>query len=92
MTLINSKKNNFIPSLVSIYPEGKKITKSSTFIGIDLGTSTTVVSSISAPTKENLKTEPFQLEQPTEFGGIVSHELVNSVLVWKNNNHLRISG
>ena len=54
------------------------------FIGIDFGTSTTVVSQV---TVNNYKVyvNPVALSQPDEYGAMIRHHLINSVLAWKNN-------
>ncbi|MDR2200229.1 MAG: Hsp70 family protein [Deltaproteobacteria bacterium] len=56
-----------------------------TFIGIDFGTSTTVVSYfVGRPNGEALF-DTFKLEQPTEYGGTYASELINSVIAWHDN-------
>ena len=54
------------------------------FIGVDFGTSTTVVSQV---TVNNYKVDvsPVVLSQPDEYGAMIRHHLINSVLAWKNN-------
>lgn len=55
------------------------------FIGIDFGTSTTVVSkAVAQDQKVNIET--LTLSQPDEFGAEIRHHLINSVLAWKNNS------
>jgi molecular chaperone DnaK len=60
-----------------------------TFVGIDFGTSTTVVSiaTIDKETKE-IKTEPIWLNQKLYDGAIMSSEKVPTVIAWYNNQLL----
>lgn len=53
------------------------------YIGIDFGTSTTVVS---RATVNNYKViiESIKIAQPDEFGASIRHHLINSVISWKN--------
>jgi molecular chaperone DnaK (HSP70) len=83
-----TKTNNYLPTPASIYPDVRQAIKANTYIGIDFGTSTTVVSYMVDKGDGVLRAEPFELEQPMELGGIGSHELVNSVLAWKDNKLL----
>jgi molecular chaperone DnaK (HSP70) len=78
------KKSGYLPSR----DESEDSFSDKTFIGIDFGTSTTVVSYLRKSSKTERILETFQIEQPTEFGGTVSHELVNSVVAWKNDKLL----
>ncbi|MDR2457915.1 MAG: hypothetical protein LBD41_05490 [Clostridiales Family XIII bacterium] len=57
------------------------------YIGIDFGTSATVVSYIKQNGTDIIPVT-FELDQSTELGGSTSHKLVNSVLAWKNDNLL----
>ncbi|MDR2443865.1 MAG: Hsp70 family protein [Deltaproteobacteria bacterium] len=59
-----------------------------TYIGVDFGTSTTVVSAIIKDENGQITSKTLTLEQPTELGGITLHHLVNSVLAWTNNRLL----
>lgn len=53
------------------------------YIGIDFGTSTSVVSRV-VLTNNQAQIEPVYLDQPEEYGGVARHYLVNSVLAWRN--------
>lgn len=53
-----------------------------TYIGIDFGTSTTVVSVIKKDKDGNLCSEALQIAQPDGRGGCSEQEIVNSVLAW----------
>lgn len=53
-----------------------------TYVGIDFGTSTTVVSVIKKDKDGNLCSEPLQIAQPDGRGGCSEQEIVNSVLAW----------
>lgn len=55
----------------------------STYIGIDFGTSTSVVSCVTFSNNQ-AAAEPIFLNQPEEYGGTLRHYLVNSVLAWRN--------
>ena len=53
------------------------------YIGIDFGTSTTVISRATLEEgKVNISEVP--VRQPKELGGEITHYLINSVLAWKN--------
>lgn len=69
-------------SIITIQPEiaSEKIDKT-IYIGIDFGTSTTVVSTVQYDKKtEQISLTPLQIIQPTEFDDQLEHYLVNSVL------------
>lgn len=53
-----------------------------TYVGIDFGTSTTVVSVIKKDKDGNLCSEALQIAQPDGRGGCSEQEIVNSVLAW----------
>jgi len=53
-----------------------------TYIGIDFGTSTSVVSCMRRVEPGSLVSTPLVIEQPEEFGGRILHHLVNTVLAW----------
>ncbi|MDR1037534.1 MAG: Hsp70 family protein [Deltaproteobacteria bacterium] len=53
-----------------------------TYVGIDFGTSTSVASLVGLATAGTLTARTIPVEQPDEFGGTISHHLVNTVLAW----------
>lgn len=53
------------------------------YIGIDFGTSTSVVSRAYINGKK-VDIEPLKLNQPEQYGGVSRHYLANSVLAWKD--------
>jgi molecular chaperone DnaK (HSP70) len=59
-----------------------------TYVGIDFGTSTTVVSMVTKDVNEKIYSKTLELEQPDKYGGKLSHHLVNSVLAWYRGNLL----
>jgi molecular chaperone DnaK (HSP70) len=66
----------------------KEVLSTNTFIGIDFGTSTTVASYMLIDKRGGVNLDTFKLEQPTQYGGTCTHELVNSVLAWQENKLL----
>jgi molecular chaperone DnaK (HSP70) len=69
----------------SIYgSEIQKAISQKTYLGIDFGTSTSVVSLILWNDPGSTISHTLAIEQPTEYGGTTGHHLVNTVLAWKN--------
>jgi molecular chaperone DnaK len=57
--------------------------KHTTFVGIDFGTSTTVVTVVTLNASTNTLTlSPLSIHQPTVYGDYLEHHLVNSVLTF----------
>lgn len=62
---------------------------STAFIGIDFGTSTTVVSLVFMDeTGRRIEVRPLTLSQPSQHGGVVRDEIVNTVLAFRNDTLL----
>ncbi|MDR1857727.1 MAG: Hsp70 family protein [Desulfovibrio sp.] len=69
--------------------EVKDIYRNTIYLGIDFGTSTSVVSYIWKSEDEAVPTlHPLDIEQPKETSGTIAYSLVNTVLAWKNGNLL----
>ncbi|MDR2405213.1 MAG: hypothetical protein LBE27_02455, partial [Deltaproteobacteria bacterium] len=84
-----STKRSWLTSSAAEENQLNNALSNGTFIGIDFGTSTTVVSYMTNPGKSpDIHVQTFALKQPTEFGGTTSNELVNSVVAWYNNKLL----
>ncbi len=80
-----------ILSLKSMLPtvDNTQLATSATYVGIDFGTSTTVVSIASKINGENIiKTLPIKLTQILEDGTIFQSEKLPSVIAWYNGNLL----
>jgi molecular chaperone DnaK len=59
-----------------------------TYVGIDFGTSTTVVSIVRLDAQGRLVSKTLPIRQPAELGGSISYHLVNTVLAWHDNQLL----
>lgn len=59
-----------------------------TYVGIDFGTSTTVVSVVRLENRDHLVSRTLPIRQPEELGGSIVHHLVNTVLAWQDNKLL----
>ena len=63
--------------------------QSDAFIGVDFGTSTTVVSLVfRGATGRGIEIRPLTLSQPSQHGGVVRDEIVNTVLAFRNDTLL----
>ena len=80
--------NNLLPVLTTGKLSEKNATiQNTTFVGIDFGTSTTVVSiAVLGKDKEPLIVKPIELNQKLSDGAIFSSYKVPSVIAWYNNN------
>lgn len=95
-TLKPLEGNNEISKVSDIGPQGggwvidptahgkeiEKAVSQKTYVGIDFGTSTSVVSVILNERMSHLTARTLNIDQPEEFGGTISHHLVNTVLAW----------
>jgi molecular chaperone DnaK len=62
---------------------------STAFLGVDFGTSTTVVSLVFwDETGRRIEVRPLTLSQPNQHGGVVRDEIINSVLAFRNDTLL----
>ena len=80
--------NNLLPLLTAGKLSEKNTTVlNTTFVGIDFGTSTTVVSiAVLGKDKEPLMVKPIELNQKLSDGAIFSSYKVPSYIAWYNNN------
>lgn len=76
----NSSTSNGMLQLVDVDPNFPVANKS--FLGLDFGTSTSVVSLLCPGRDEKLSIAPLSLDQPQEHGGMTRHHLVNTVLAY----------
>lgn len=75
--LLESQKSNY---------QVVNATNSRTFVGIDFGTSTTVVSIITVDENNVWHPETLQLKQPDLDGGTTEQDIINTVLYWKKDH------
>lgn len=75
--ILGAKSNALVNDIIS----------NKTFVGIDFGTSTTVVSVIRQNKDGVLYSEPLQIAQPDSRGGFSEQEIVNTVLAWVKNSN-----
>lgn len=83
-TLSTSNESGWLVAPDTYSSEIKNAIARKTYLGIDFGTSTSVVSLILLNSPESTTCQTLVIEQPTEYGGTTSHHLVNTVLAWKN--------
>ncbi|MDR1872332.1 MAG: Hsp70 family protein [Deltaproteobacteria bacterium] len=77
------KAENVLPAPLAIDKDIQKALKNALYVGIDFGTSNTVVSYLSYNPQNRLIAQPFALAQPTIEGEPAVLELVNSVLAYR---------
>lgn len=67
------------------FPESAIHARDTLFLGIDFGTSTTVVSKVSqGGNYKSFSIQPLVLSQPSAHGGVIRDTLVNTVLSYRN--------
>lgn len=76
------KSSSWIVSPTSATSEVAEAIGQKTFVGIDFGTSTTVVSVVMTENSGWRLAKTLQISQPAELGGSITHHLVNTVLAW----------
>ncbi len=79
----SEQHGNWLVTAKPHYTLSEPLSKHS-YIGIDFGTSTSVVSLVSLEENGTIIAQPLTLEQPLELGGTLAHHLINTVLVWHN--------
>ncbi|MDR1656063.1 MAG: Hsp70 family protein [Deltaproteobacteria bacterium] len=84
LTKSGDNKSGWLISTSGNANELKKATAQKTFLGIDFGTSTSVISLILLSNSGGKTCQTLEIEQPTEYGGTIADHLVNTVLAWKN--------
>jgi molecular chaperone DnaK (HSP70) len=100
MSKISLKKENIsiVANFLIYNPNSQKtileilqtaeVTNKKTYIGIDFGTSTTVVSVFILAPGGKAVSKTLDICQPDRYGGVLTHHLVNTVLAWHNNQLL----
>lgn len=84
----NGKSGAWLVNPTSPGGEVKRALGTKTFVGIDFGTSTTVVSVVSLDARGRMSSRTLPIRQPEEFGGTIVYHLVNTVLAWRDNRLL----
>ena len=81
-----STDGNWIVDPSSDVKKVQAAVETATYVGIDFGTSTSVVSIVRMEKNGQMKAQTLEIDQPEELGGTISHHLVNTVLAWHNEN------